>query len=201
MKTFDECCEAYHEVMRATADHALSALGVEIRNRTQLDRLNAYLDLSNWPHSPLQEGLDEQARDELAAWGETYSKQLSDFDMKKNELCKQRYETLCTALEALGRETGNEYAATCGAFDVRVHGVLGKADLRRKEQLDGFGFVCVAEEGAPFAKGFFKTSKLNRKAMLADLKLCADIREKWIKATEDDLARLGFAEEVCDESR
>lgn len=202
MKTFADACVAYHAACEAICEHQGAEMAVDIRSKKHLEKFSAYSDLTYWPESPLLEGIGDAEKAELVAWGDQYAEQLKVFHAKTETLLKARFEALCNGLHSLGYETGKAYREAVGAFDERVQGLLAKADQRRKVELDGIGYVCVREEGSNFGKGFYKASGLKRTQMFADLKLCAQIRElKGPAQKYGDIVRLGFAEEVGDESR
>jgi hypothetical protein len=202
MKTFAQACTEYRAACEAVSEHQRSEMAVDIRTKKHLEKFSAYSDLTHWPESHLLEGMGEAERAELVAWGDQYSGQLKAFHAKTETLIRERFEALCQALCALGHESGKAFRERDGAFDERVHGVLRDADLRRKTELDGIGYVCVREEDGHFAKGFFKASGLKRTSMYADLKRCAELRESGLaKASEEELNRFGIRLEVCDENR
>lgn len=202
MKTFAQACVDYHAACEAVCEHQRSEMAVDIRTKKYLEKFSAYSDLTHWPESHLLEGMGESERAELVAWGDQYAEQLKAFHGQTETLILDRFQALCVALQALGYESGKAFLERHGALDERVHGVLGDADLRRKTELDGIGYVCVREEDGHFAKGFFKASGLKRTPMYADLKRCAELRQSGLhKASEEELKRLGMLQEVCDENR
>jgi len=196
MKTFKEASEAYLSIVRELGEHLITEMGEDIRTKRHLERYSAYSDLKHWPDSPLLEGMGEAERKELIRWGDEYREKLTVFHARTSELKSARYRALCQALTLLGFETGKAFLEASGAFDERIHGVLGQADDRRRHELDGIGYVCIREENGNFAKGFYKSSGLKKTALFSDLKLCAVYRAQHqngqLKATEEDLKRLNL---------
>lgn len=202
MKTFAQASTDYRAACEAISEHQRSEMAVGIRTKKYLEKFSAYSDLTHWPESHLLEGMGELERKELVAWGDQYSEQLKAFHARTETLIQERFQALSHALQALGYESGKAFLERDGALDERVHGVLGDADMRRKTELDGIGYVCVREEEGHFARGFFKASGLKRTAMYADLNRCAELRQMALpNASEAELKRLGLCREVCDESR
>jgi len=201
MKKMQEAIQAYKDAVMALQGHLGSefAMGKGTVEKTQ--RLQAYLDLANWPESPLLEGLDAQAKEELRVWGEAYSQALKAFHQKTSELADSRLAALHQALLEMGMQAGQEFLAMVGPLDERVAKVLSDYDSKRRHELDGIGYVDVLDANASFGKGFYKSCKMKRVPFYADLRLCAQYREGSIKLNSGEKTRLGFVEEVCDESR
>ncbi|QCT95438.1 hypothetical protein FEV13_00370 (plasmid) [Stutzerimonas degradans] len=196
MKTFDSCCKAYHAILEEACAHFSSELGVEIRDKVMLAEVNLYLDLDNWPDNPELQALTEAQKQTLREWGPGYMQRLQAFHKKTDELEQARYQAVCQALRVLGEQMGAEFnGKPIGPLDQRVADVLSKADLLRKTQLDGFGYVDVLEPESNFAKGFFKVTMLNKTGLFSDLKLCSQIRENGSRFSDEEKARLGFHQE------
>ncbi|HBP5954176.1 TPA: hypothetical protein L6A25_30500 [Pseudomonas aeruginosa] len=202
MKTFAQACTEYRAACEAVSEHQRSEMAVDIRTKKHLEKFSAYSDLTHWPESHLLEGMGETERAELVVWGDQYAEQLKIFHGNTETLIRDRFQALCIALEALGYETGKAFLERHGAFDIRVHGVLGEADKRRKTELDGIGYVCIREQEGHFAKGFFKASGLKRDLVYAGLRRCAELRQSGLdKADVEELKHYGMLQEVSDESR
>lgn len=197
MKTFTEASDAYLSAVRELGEHQNSEMGEDIRTKRHLDRYSAYSVLAYWAESPLLEGMGEAERKELVRWGDGYREKLTEFHARTAELESARHRALCEALTVLGYETGKAFHEASGAFDERIHGILGKADERRRYELDGIGYVSVREEDGYFEKGFYKSSGLKKSALFSDLTLCAVYRAQHqigqLKATKEELERLNLA--------
>lgn len=202
MKSFDASCKDFHNVVAEIAAHSSSELGVEIQGKTMLHKLSMFMDLDNWPASPDLVGITDEQEMELREWGPVYTKRLEAFHAKAEELRKDRYKAVCVDLTALGEEMGEEYNFfTSGPLDERIADVLCKADLLRKTQLDGLGYVDVLDPETNFAKGFYKTTKLKRTELFRDLKLCAQSRNDGVVLELEEMVRLGFKVDACNEDR
>ncbi|MCY1311394.1 hypothetical protein D9M70_616890 [compost metagenome] len=61
--------------------------------------------------------------------------------------------------------------------------------------------MCVWDDKKHFAGPFFKHSGLTRHQMQEDMKAATEVRQGLRRVSASEYVRLGFAEEVCDESR
>lgn len=116
-------------------------------------------------------------------------------------LTEARTETLNQALFELGVFTGNAFMANTGPLDQRVSLALRQADMLRKQQIDGMGYVDIRDEEGAFARAFYGVTGLKRQPLFDDLMLCCQARCGQRTLNEEEKKRLGFAVEVADESR
>ncbi|WP_137887476.1 hypothetical protein [Pseudomonas sp. 2FE] len=201
MKTFESCSKAFHAAEAAIVAHRCSELGIEVQGKTMLKKLSMFLDLDNWPESPDLRGLTKEDEQDLRVWGADYSTRLQDFHRKAEELRTERHNALCSALRSLGKEIGCEFLELCGPLDQRFADALCKADRLRKTMLDGIGYVDLIDPETNFAKGFYGATALKKTELFHNLKLCAEYRNNGTRHSDEVMAKLGFAEEVCNEDR
>jgi hypothetical protein len=150
--------------------HANSEFALQKQEEVTRARYQAYLDLENWPASPLLVGMSAPAKAELRNWGDEYTAVLNAFHAQTNALQANRLTALQEALYALGVQAGQEFLKSVGALDRRLAKVTIGAGSVRCNMLDGKRYVSVFEEGSNFAKGFFQATKLKHATLLADLK-------------------------------
>lgn len=201
MMTYTEARRAYRKLANQWSELMNSPVAAQARLGKLQGDLQVYLDLKFFPSSPFVVGLNQGEREIALRAAQPAFLASCQFAKRRYELRKALAQALAAALHALGERTGLEYLAMPGAFDKRVQTVLSRADMTRKYQLDGLGYANVIDEDDPFAKGFFAKSKLQRDQMYADLKLCTGYRYRALMLSDEELYRLGLAEEVCDESR
>lgn len=123
---------------------------------------------------------------------------------KKTETLREATDAqLLNALQVLGEQAGRELLSLRGPIDQRLAAVLETASRIRRHRLDGFGLAGgLLKKGSRFARGFYKTSGVEPKALAEDLRRCHLFRAGDIRLDPDEKARLGFAElEVNDEGR
>ncbi|MFC0668590.1 hypothetical protein ACFSKY_23195 [Azotobacter chroococcum] len=134
--------------------------------------------------------------------GRSYMKP-SAFREKTETLREATDAQLLNALQVLGEQAGRDFLSLQGPIDRRLAAVLDTASRIRKDKLDGFGLVGgLLKKGSRFARGFYKTSGLEPRALSEDLRRCHLYRSGGLCLSPDEKARLGFAdEEMNDEGR
>ena len=201
MLKLNRCVARYHKAISDRELFLASDFAQQCSTKKYLSRFQAYLDLSNYPQSELLVDLTEEDKAELKVWGEQYQQELDSHRAASVVLDKERYEALCDGLKVLGEMAGKAFHETTGPIDERVNALLARADRLRRELLDGIGYVCVWDDKSQFAGPFFKHSGLSRHSMRDDMKAATEVRQGLRSVSATEYARLGFAEEVCDESR
>lgn len=203
MEAFETCQVDYLLAQHELIAHQRSAFAQEIQSKAMLPALSLYLDLDNWPDNPELGSLSEDDKALLREWGEPYTKQLSAFHAKTETLRVTAHEQLLKALQALGEQAGREFLNLQGPLDQRIAAVISTASQARKDTLDGIGLTeGLLETESRFAKGFYKTSGLEPKALSEDLRRCHLYRSGDLYLDPDEKARLGFVElEVNDAGR
>lgn len=161
---------AFKAVDHSLVAHANSEFALRKKEMATRERYQAYLDLENWPASPLLVGMSATAIAELRNWGDEYTAELNDFHTQTNALLATELTAFHEALYALGVQAGQEFLKSVGALDRRLAKVTIGAGNVRCNMLDGKRYVSVFEEGGNFAKGFFQATKLKQATLLADLK-------------------------------
>jgi len=201
MKTYTQARREYRKLANQWSELLNSPVAVQARLGKLQGDLQVYLDLKFFPSSPFVVGLSQVEREIIQKAAQPAFLASCQYVKRRYELRKVLAQALASALHALGERAGLEYLSMSGAFDRRVQTALSRADMARKYELDGMGYANVLDTDDPFARGFYAKSKLQRTQMLADLKLCTEYRYRARLLSDEELHRLGLAEEVSDESR